>query len=414
MRAPLALGAALIALGLTAAVLAVDVAPLVAARDKVFPEDVARAVALARGQDPRVVPPGGERTLQLNTRDIELLLNHAAHRIVQARVAVVLGDGMAQVDASAPLALGLWLNLRSRWLEQGGAARIESLHAGALPVPLWLGERLLQVLAQRDGAAGELDVALGLLQRVSLRPGMLVLAYRLDGRSPRRMLEALLTPEEQQRLHSYAVRLAELSRRRAVERELPLAQALAPLFELARGRTENGGDAVLETRAALLVLTAYANGVSVEQWLPAARSWPRPARLRVTLDGRADFALHFLISALLAIDGTSPLSKAVGVYKEVADARGGSGFSFNDIAADRAGTRFGELALGQPRVLLQRLAGGDGARVSDRELMPPWRDLPEGLPEPEFLRVYGGVGAPDYERMLAEIDRRIAALPLLR
>ena len=46
--------------------------------------------------------------------------------------------------------------------------------------------------------------------------------------------------------------------------------------------------------------------------------------------------------------------------------------------------------------------------------MPPWHDLPEFLPEAEFLRRYGGVGAPPYNRLLAEIDRRITALPLLR
>jgi len=414
LRAPLAVLAALLLAALTAIVLVVDSAPRVAARDDVSPADVARAVALARAQDPRLIAPGGVRTLQLSTRDIELLLNHAAHRIVQARVAVVLQSGAARVDASAPLAHGLWLNLRSRWAEQEGVARIASLHVGALPVPAWLGARLLRALARRDGAAGELEVALGLLQRVSLRPGTLVLTYRVEGRSPRRMLEALVPPEEQQRLQVYVARLAELTRQRAAGSVWPLTQALAPLFELAQQRTDRGAAATHETRAALLVLTAYANGLSLEQWLAAARGWPRPVRLRVTLDGRADFALHFLISALLAIDGTSPLSRAVGVYKEMSDAHGGSGFSFNDIAADRAGTRLGELALASPLVLLQRLAGDPGARVSDRALMPPWRDLPEGLPEAEFLREYGGVGAPDYERMLAEIDRRIAALPLLR
>ena len=39
------------------------------------------------------------------------------------------------------------------------------------------------------------------------------------------------------------------------------------------------------------------------------------------------------------------LSDVIGLYKEIEDSRGGSGFSFNDIAADRAGTRFGEKAV---------------------------------------------------------------------
>ena len=46
--------------------------------------------------------------------------------------------------------------------------------------------------------------------------------------------------------------------------------------------------------------------------------------------------------------------------------------------------------------------------------MPPWADLPEFLPESEFLRRYGGVGAPPYQALIAEIERRVGALPLLR
>jgi hypothetical protein len=46
--------------------------------------------------------------------------------------------------------------------------------------------------------------------------------------------------------------------------------------------------------------------------------------------------------------------------------------------------------------------------------MPRFDDLPEFLPEAEFKRRYGGVGAPPYNELLAEIDRRVAALPVLR
>ena len=92
------------------------------------------------------------------------------------------------------------------------------------------------------------------------------------------------------------------------------------------------------------------------------------------------------------------------------DARSGSGFSFNDMAANRAGTRFGERLLQDPVALQGRLAGG----VRDEDLIPPVQDLPEFMPEAEFVRRFGGVGAPAYNALLADIDRRIAALPLLR
>jgi len=94
----------------------------------------------------------------------------------------------------------------------------------------------------------------------------------------------------------------------------------------------------------------------------------------------------------------------------VADARGGSGFSFNDMAANIAGTRFGELAMRAPEQLQARLARG----VTDDDLMPAWADLPEFLPEAEFVRRYGGIGAPRYEALMAEIDRRVGALSLFR
>jgi hypothetical protein len=133
----------------------------------------------------------------------------------------------------------------------------------------------------------------------------------------------------------------------------------------------------------------------------------------VTLQGRTDFPQHFTISAALAATAGSPLSNVVGLYKELEDARGGSGFSFNDIAADRAGTRFGELAVAGPAAferIARVLAGG----LRESDLIPDVRDLPEFMPESVFQRRFGGVGAPRYEAMMARIEGRVAALPLYR
>jgi hypothetical protein len=128
------------------------------------------------------------------------------------------------------------------------------------------------------------------------------------------------------------------------------------------------------------------------------------------LAGREDFPLHFLISAALAAEGTGPLSKAIGIYKEVADARQGSGFSFNDMAANRAGTRFGERAVAEAPQLQALLAGG----VQEADFMPEVSDLPEFMNEADFARRFGGVGQPAYSKMMAEIESRVAALPVMR
>jgi hypothetical protein len=131
----------------------------------------------------------------------------------------------------------------------------------------------------------------------------------------------------------------------------------------------------------------------------------------VELRQRQDFALHFLISAVIAAEAGTPLADAVGLWKELADARsGGSGFSFNDLAADRAGTRFGELAVGDPTRLQQRIAAG----VGDADLLPQVSDLPEHLPEAEFVARYGGVGGAAYNRMLATIESRLDSMPMFQ
>jgi hypothetical protein len=60
--------------------------------------------------------------------------------------------------------------------------------------------------------------------------------------------------------------------------------------------------------------------------------------------------------------------------------------------------------------LQQKLAVG----LRENDLMPDTADLPEYMQEAEFKRVFGGVDGPEYRLMMAEIERRIAALPLYR
>jgi hypothetical protein len=96
----------------------------------------------------------------------------------------------------------------------------------------------------------------------------------------------------------------------------------------------------------------------------------------------------------------------------MADTRGGgSGFSFNDIAADRAGTRFGQRAVQQAAALAERLATGT---LREQDLMPAFDDLPEFLSETAFRQQFGSVGSPAYAEMLERIDRRIAGLGVLQ
>jgi hypothetical protein len=354
------------------------------------------------------------RAVQVSERELNLLLQHGALRRLDARTRVLLQQGTATVRASLKLPawpFGGWLNLETRLRQTGGLPVVEGLQVGGLRLPPWLAEPALRLVARHAGVEAELQLASEVVQRVTFLPQRLGVVYAWRDDSAARVLAALLPAAAQQRLRDYAEQLARVAAGQQAGWTVPLAPLLGPMFELAQQRSSTpGADAAAENRAALVVLALFVNGRGVDSLLPAARAWPRARPLQVTLGGRDDLPRHLLISAALVVGGTGPLSRAIGVYKEVADARNGSGFSFNDMAANLAGTRLGEWAVAQPRRLQAALARG----VQESDFMPPSADLPEFMAEAEFRRRYGGVGEPAYEAMVAEIEGRVAALRLYR
>jgi hypothetical protein len=171
-----------------------------------------------------------------------------------------------------------------------------------------------------------------------------------------------------------------------------------------------GDDQRDRRRAALLVMAAYLAGKDLAAVAPQARDWRRLRTIELTLRGRDDTAQHFVVSAALAAWADEPVADAIGLYKELDDARQGSGFSFADLAADRAGTRFGELLMRNA----SRLDDALRRPLAESELMPEQGGLPEYLHEPEFRRRFGGTDSAEFRRMSDEITRRLDALPLYR
>ncbi|MDZ7856745.1 hypothetical protein [Sphaerotilus sp.] len=394
--------------------LALNDRPLVRRDSAMTAADVARVRDVLGAADPRKHPQEGEavRTFHADGRDLDLILHDASRRLLHGAGRVVLADQSARIQLSVQWPrspVGQWLNVEADVRQTAGLPALERLQIGRVPVPPGLARWLLVQAIAHYEATEQVQTVVGMVQRVTLQPTEIVLDYvwRPDG-----LRTVMLPVADQQRLRSYVERLpALLGKGRG---PVPLASLLPPMFDLARVRTAavGGGDQVAaqENRSALIALALYATGQSPARFVPEARHWNRPVPRPVLVRGREDFAMHFLVSAVLAAEGGGRLADAIGLYKEISDSRGGSGFSFNDIAADRAGTRFGQIAANDPKRLQADLSKG----VTDEDFMPGVADLPEFLNEAEFKATYGGVGAPAYERMKAEIERRVASRPLLR
>lgn len=422
LRAGLGLAGVLGGLALAvvlAVVLAIDDGPAMASPWAVSPADVGRVHGLIERHRPTRANTGVTRAAWLAERDLELLLAEAGRRLASdARPRVLLQAGRATLQLSLALPdnpVGRWLNLHAELRQTEALPEVTALRIGRLPVPApvarWAIDRFI--------AANHLDaqraLALQLVNRVAFLPHTAVVAFTWPERSLRQpFMQTLLSSADQARVKTYVEYLAGLKQaHRSADRTMPLAQALPSVYDLVQRRLAGSGRDVgspaEENRAALVALALSAQPGALPNLLPASAAWAPMPPVALTLRGRVDFSLHFLISALIAAEGGGPLADAVGVYKEIADSRGGSGFSFNDIAADRAGTRFGLLAQADPRRLQQRLSAG----LVDGDLLPPVDDLPEFMTAAQFQARYGGVDAPAYRAMMADIEARLDRLALL-
>ena len=402
-------------LGLLSLFLCVQDTPLVSPGAALTPAHIDRAVRLFKQNDPRQQRPGVLRSISVSQEDVSLAANYAAQRFGRGGASVVLQEAAASLRLSLPLPsnpLGRYLNIDADLRETGTLPRVARLQVGRLPVPGFIADALLHQALARLNRNQDIAASADAIKSVHAGGGMLRVVYDWNDELPTHLRSALVSPQERQRLQAYQERLAQFTRSGDARRKLQLGEVLQPLLLLAAERGARA-DAAAEYRAAIITLTFYVNGKGLAAIVPAARDWQAPALRQVLIEERSDFPQHFTISAALAATAGSPLSDAVGLYKEVDDSRGGSGFSFNDIAADRAGTRFGQLATGSgpdQRRLQQAVSKG----LRETDYMPAWRDLPEFMPEPEFLRRFGGIGAPPYRRMMETIEQRIAALPLYR
>ncbi|MES2603854.1 MAG: hypothetical protein V4603_02895, partial [Pseudomonadota bacterium] len=174
---------------------------------------------------------------------------------------------------------------------------------------------------------------------------------------------------------------------------------------------ERGGSAVEENRAALQVLAMYVMRVDASQLLGNGAADGVYHELR--LANRRDYAQHFLGSAGLAVTTDTALTQSIGELKEIEDtAAGGSGFSFTDLAVDRAGARVGELAVSNEANALRLQQELGAMDLQEALLMPDVTGLQEFISAEEFSQRFGEVGSAEYNAVADDIELRVDAMPL--
>ncbi len=406
-------------------VLGLDHVPMVTAHPTVTLPEMRQAQEFLQRFDPRAMEP--DRVTQISATAGELntalLAGLAALPELKGRVSVDRNGLSLLATAELPIPpnpFGRYVNVHAILAPSKTGLEVARFAVGAIEVPTGAVMPILSAVLDHYLGASKGDPALASVKQVSVVGDRVTVAFRpppdlaADMRAAARKAIDAADPEK---VRAYLQKIGEIAAAQAKRDEVSFAAFVGPLFQLARNRS-TGVDPLPENRALIFALATYFGDERFERILgdirPVALKAPQISPARVRLEGRQDWVQHFTISAALFLAGGSSIANAIGEAKEIKDADGPSGFSFTDIAADRAGVRFAQRATDSVdhARLLQRLLAKDAVRESD--FFPKVGDLPEGLSQSQFNSRYTDVGSPAYTTMIDQIDLRIAAIPLYR
>lgn len=345
----------------------------------------------------RSTPMGGERVAfeRAELDGAAALVNHVGH----GRFDVSFGDDLLLVTVSRELPLGRWLNVRAELVPEGASFPAVRLRIGALPLSPGLSRAALDVahwtLRRRGADLPELDRMVR-----GLEVGRGEVAARLFlPRAPEVVGQVVgqgLAPVDAAAVAAAYCRLADRQRRE------PSTDFAAQV-----NRAFAGGQAgPAANRAALVALGMLVVDSEVGRLAGTSGDAARACRIdpvAATLHGRPDLAKHWALSAALAATTGTRFAEAVGEWKELADTLpSGSGFSFVDLAADRAGFRAARAAADPDGAAR---AAAFLARAGEDALLPePLTRGAEGLSDDAFRGGYGGIDDRRYARVVARID----------
>ncbi len=350
-------------------------------------------------------------TITLNQADIDLVSNYLLNRFTKGRALISLQPNKLKFVVAAALPnnrLGKYINITFRLGNEDNnpLPTLTKFKAGKLLLPSKLAAFAIQTTIKHSRLNEYVILATDSIQAVNIEENRVSVTYQPNRETLRTARDFLThgnTNNPQASL--YENKLAEIIRQHDPNWRLSLADILRPLFVIALSRS-TPETAVEENRTIIFLVNNYVNSAKTGA-KSITPSYP------AFLYKRIDLAQHFIGAAAITASVNSQIAQVMGEEKEIQDAKSGSGFSFVDLCADRAGTRFGELATASPESAL-KLQRTMSAIKDYSDFMPDPRDLPEQMNEAAFKQRYGSVNSKSYKDVSKLIDALIAATPIYR
>ncbi len=355
-------------------------------------------------------------TIELSKEDLNLAANYLLNRYSKSAVDISLKKNQLKFIATTTLpknSLGKYLNVTIAFgnVEGRQLPTITKFKAGKLLLPSNLAAFAIDYFIKHSSLNDYFLLATRPLKAVEITPEKITLTYFSNIKTLIQAHNLLTQSNDNPSLNIYQEKLADIVAHHDPNWRLSLADLLKPLFELAYQRSTLE-TAIEENRLVIFTVNDYVNKKETRKfWSMSPKKSKDNKYYPAFLYKRTDLAQHFIGSATLTASISGEVSDLAGVEKELSDAQGGSGFSFIDLTADKAGTRFGDLATASPETA-RKIQQAMAQIKNYSDFMPDPRDLPEHLTEAEFKSRYGSPDSPAYEALAQQIDARIAAIPM--
>lgn len=393
--------------------------PDVALKWKLTRADIGRAQKILH--EGSKTKPDEIGTLTLTRADLNLAANYLLNRYSKSAVHISLKENKLKFIVTATLPknpFGKYVNITFRLGNEDNnpLPSLTKFKAGKLLLPSKLAGVVISAIIEHSSLKDYFILATQPIKSVSIADEKIVITYH-PNRETLVKARDFLTHGSDGNSHSsqgtlYQQTLIDIINRHDPNWRLSLAELLKPLFTLAYQRSTLE-TAIEENKQAIFAVNDYVNKEGL-QILPSHILDTKSIRQTSTfLYKRIDLAQHFIGSAAITASANGQLAQMMGEEKELSDAKVGSGFSFIDLTADKAGTQFGEAATKSPESA--RKIQKAMTEITDySDFMPDPTHFPEHMDEAEFKKRYGSIKSAAYKAVVKEIDAQVAGLPIYK
>jgi len=358
--------------------------------------------------------------LSLSQNDLDAIMAVASHTIPQSRFNSVLSPYGIALSASKKINTRLfdvYINVNCLLTINFDKFEIDYCDLGSIPLPGWLLKSTIQTTTSFIFGDEVEETLTRLIDSGRIVNNKIIFTTTKStdfknqvNASMKTAASVIRTVNNSTDIHNDKVQLY-IEKLHTLEHSThSLAYYIGKAFFFAQQRSIEH-DPIIENTAALWALSiVYSNRgfsrlIGLENKMPGVNA-------NTTLRGREDLKLHFLYSVILEQMGDQDLALNIGELKELLDSnKGGSGYSFSDLAADKAGALFSNAVTSSEdnAIYAQNLL----ANITNEDSFFPYiHDLPDGFKANEFERVFEKINSELYNKQEKRITDRINKLAL--